>query len=194
MSFGDICKFCCNNQQVCLLNVYHRSINVQREYCPSTTVPAVDKMEQIVNNEDFKKAQEYGFFFVVVVFRRSWSNYVGENDSNSTHLRQMEAVVRHDVSDSRDVKTSKRSSNNFVEDFDAEKEKSLGSRFLLCHRFRCEICHLRTPTASIFRDYWFGIQKIMGLSQEIKQGCIYLKEMYLGCVTEITVASFEPSL
>lgn len=37
----------------------------------------------------------------------------------------MEAVVRHDVFDSRDVITSKCSSNRFAEDFDAEREKSL---------------------------------------------------------------------
>lgn len=37
----------------------------------------------------------------------------------------MEAVVHHDVFDSRDVITSKSSSNSFAEDFDAEREKSL---------------------------------------------------------------------
>lgn len=37
----------------------------------------------------------------------------------------MEAVVHHDVFDSRDVITSKCSSNSFAEDFDAEREKSL---------------------------------------------------------------------
>jgi len=74
----------------------------------------------VKNNED-KKRKKVDFFF----FHRSLSNYAGENDSNSTHLSQMEAVVHHDVFDSRDVITSKRSSNSFTEDFDAEREKSL---------------------------------------------------------------------
>ncbi len=74
----------------------------------------------------------------VVFFHRSLSNYVGENYSNSTHLSQMEAVVRHDVFDSRDVITSKCSSNSFAEDFDAEREKSLRHHILFCQRFPCE--------------------------------------------------------
>lgn len=42
----------------------------------------------------------------------------------------MEAVVRHNVFDSRDVITSKCSSNSFVEDFDAKREKSPRNHFL----------------------------------------------------------------
>lgn len=65
----------------------------------------------VKNNEDKKKKVD------LVFFHRSLSNYAGENYSNSTHLSQMEAVVHHDVFDSRDVITSKRSSNSFAEDF-----------------------------------------------------------------------------